>query len=99
MSVLDANADQTFGIFARIAFAFGTLLLLTYDRRLFWILGAILQVFVIMTYFNYASQRTPAYEVWGILIRLAQFIILITLAYLAFRLPPVQAHVSASGRG
>jgi hypothetical protein len=69
----------------------GTLLLLAFDRRVLWILGAILQVFVIYTYFNLASQRTPAYEVWGILIRIAQLMILIALVYLEVRLPLAQA--------
>jgi hypothetical protein len=61
--------------------------LLVYDRRTLWILGAILQVFVIFTYFDLASQRTPAFEAWGILLRIAQAIILIALVYLETRLP------------
>jgi hypothetical protein len=85
VSVLDANADQTFGIFAGVAYAFGALLLLAFDRRVVWTLGAILQVFVIFTYFNLASQRTPEFEVWGILIRIAQLLILVALLYLAAR--------------
>jgi hypothetical protein len=43
------------------------------------------------TYFNLAAQRTPAYEVWGILIRIAQLMILIALVYLEVRLPLAQA--------
>ena len=42
---------------------------------------------VIYTYFNLASQRTPAFEVWGILIRIAQVMILVALVYLEVRLP------------
>ena len=91
VSVLAPPADQTWGIAPGIAYALGTLLLLAFDRRVLWILGAILQVFVIYTYFNLASQRTPAYEVWGILIRIAQLIILIALVYLEVRLPLAQA--------
>lgn len=91
VSVLDAPADQTWGLIAGGAYAFGALLLLAFDRRVLWILGAILQVFVIYTYFNLASQRTPAYEVWGILIRIAQLMILIALVYLEVRLPLAQA--------
>jgi flagellar biosynthesis protein FliR len=90
VSVLDANADQSWAIFAGAAYAFGTLLLLAFDKRAFWILGALLQVFVILTYFSVASQRTPAYEVWGILIRIAQLMLLIALVYLVFRLPMAQ---------
>lgn len=87
VSVLDGHADQTWGLFAGAAYALGALLLLAFDRRVLWILGAILQVFVIYTYFNLASQRTPAYEVWGIVIRIAQMMILIALVCLEVRLP------------
>ena len=87
VSVLDAPADQSWGFVAGGAYALGAMLLLAYDRRVIVILGAILQVFVIYTYFNLASQRTPAYEVWGILIRIAQVMILIALVYLEARLP------------
>ena len=87
VSVLDTGTDQTFGIPAGIAYAFGAVLLFRYDRKAFWVLGAVLQVFVIRTYFSYAPERTPAFETWGILIRIAQVSILVALAYLAFRLP------------
>ena len=87
VSVLDISTDQSFGIPAGIAYAFGALLLFRFDLKAFWVLGAILQVFVIFTYFSYAPERTPAFETWGILIRIAQMLILMMLAYLAFRLP------------
>jgi hypothetical protein len=93
VSVLDGNADQSFGIFAGIAYMFGVVLLLMFDRRVFWFLGATLQVFVIFTYFNLATLRTPDFEVWGILIRIAQVMILVVLAYLATRMPSEQAVV------
>lgn len=98
VSVLDGNADQSWGLLPGAAYAFGVLLLLAFDRRIFWTAGAALQVLVIFTYFNLASQRTPAFEVWGILIRVAQVAILIALAYLAFRLPSAQASASRSNR-
>ena len=83
--VLDANADQIFGLFAGVAYALGALLLLAVDRGPLWILGAVLQVFVIYTYFNLASQRAPAFEIWGILLRVAQVLLLLALVYLAAR--------------
>jgi hypothetical protein len=85
LSVLDTSTDQIFGIFAGVAYGLGTILLIVFDRRVVWVLGAALQVFVIYTYFNLASQRSPAYEVWGMLIRVTQLVILIALAYLAVR--------------
>jgi hypothetical protein len=87
VSVLDTSADQFFGIPAGVAYAFGAALLFRVDRKSLWVLGAVLQVFVIGTYFSYAPERAPAFEAWGILIRIAQVLILIALGYLAFRLP------------
>lgn len=87
VTVLEAPADQTWTIAPAIAYALGAYLLVAYDRRLLWILGAVLQVFVIFTYLNYAPQRTPAFEVWGIVIRIAQLLILVALVYLEVRLP------------
>lgn len=85
--VLDGDGNQIFGLFASVAFAFGAGLLLATDRRILWTLGAILQVFVIVTYFNLASQRTPTFEVWGLLLRAIQLPLLAALAYLALRAP------------
>jgi hypothetical protein len=96
VSVLDANGDQTWALFAGVAYAIGALLLLAFDRRVVWVLGAALQILVIYTYFNLASYRSPAFEVWGIVIRLAQSMILIALAYLMFRLPLVRSPIPGS---
>ena len=91
VSVLDevtlASADQTFGLYAGIAYVLGALLLVAVNRRMIWTLGALLQIFVIFTYFDLASQRSPAFEIWGILLRIAQFILLVMLAYLAIHTP------------
>jgi len=85
ISVIDTPSDQIFGIFAGAGYALGVALLLRVKRRIVWILGALLQVFVIFTYFNLASERSPAYEVWGIALRVAQVLLLILLAFLAAR--------------
>lgn len=76
-----------FGAPAGAAFALGAILLLAFDRRLLWVLGAILQVGVIVMYFGVAPQRTPAFEVWGILIKVLQTGILAALVYLVIRVP------------
>jgi hypothetical protein len=81
----DPNTQMLFGIPAALAYTLGTILLLAFDRRLLWVLGAILQVLVIATYFGVADQRTPMFELWGILIRVAQLVLLAALAYLAIR--------------
>lgn len=88
VTVVDPGIGQAFGIYAGAAYVVGAVLLVSYERRLLWVLGAILQVFVIYTYFSLAPERTPAYEFWGILIRIAQVVILIALGYLAMQSPP-----------
>lgn len=87
LTVLDTPADQIFGLFAFCGYALGVFLLLAYDRRPIVILGAVFQVFVIYQYFNLASQRSPTYEVWGIVLRVIQAVLLLTLVYLEVRLP------------
>ena len=89
--VLDTPTDQIFGYFACAGYALGVFLLLRHDRRLVVILGALFQVFVIYQYFNVASQRAPAYEIWGIGLRVIQVVLLITLVYLEVRLPQARA--------
>ena len=76
-----------FGAPAGAAFALGALLLVAFDRRLLWVLGAILQVGVIVMYVAIADRRTPPFEVWGILIKLFQAAILAALVYLVARPP------------
>lgn len=87
VSVIDDPSAQIFGIFAGLAYGLGLILLLRFDRRSFWIVGALFQVFVIAMYFNMASQRTPAYEPWGISLRVIQLVLLIALIVLSLRQP------------
>jgi hypothetical protein len=79
-----APKDQAvFGAMAGSGYAIGVVLLLASERRVVWVLGALLQVFVIAMYFSVSPDRTPHYEVWGILLRIPQSLILITLVYLS----------------
>jgi hypothetical protein len=87
ITVLDTPADQVFGFPAALAYALGIALMIRFDRRIIWILGAVLQVFVVYMYFSLAGQRSPAYEIWGILLRVVQGVLLITLAFLSVRWP------------
>ena len=52
-----------------------------------WALGAVFQVFTISAYFGVAQDRTPAYETWGILLRVTQVLILVALVILLARWP------------
>lgn len=76
-----------FGIPAALAFLFGTIIMLASDRVLWWALGAIFQVFTIAAYFGVADDRTPAFEFWGIALRVVQGIILVALVVLISRYP------------
>lgn len=89
VDVVSAAAPSmfAFGAPAGAAFVLGAVLLLAFDRRSLWIAGAILQVAVIVMYIAIAPQRTPSYEVWGILIKVLQVVILAGLAYLIVRAP------------
>lgn len=90
VSVLDGpNPEQRWGLAAGAAYALGTLLLVALDRRFLWVLGAALQVFVIWAYFDVAPRRLPAFEIWGILLRVVQVALLGALVYLAARPSPV----------
>ncbi|HKI56347.1 MAG TPA: hypothetical protein VKB31_04285 [Trueperaceae bacterium] len=81
-----ASADVSlavFGAMAGAAFLLGAVLLWSLDNRLVWLAGAAFQVFAIVAYFDVAPQRTPAYEPWGISLKVAQAALLVLLAYLA----------------
>ncbi|HEX7172227.1 MAG TPA: hypothetical protein VF365_06425 [Candidatus Limnocylindria bacterium] len=74
-----------FGAMAGGAFLLGAVLLLATDRRWLWILGALLQLFVAVGYFTVAADRTPAFEVWGLTLRIIQVPLFAALVYLALR--------------
>jgi peptidoglycan/LPS O-acetylase OafA/YrhL len=71
-----------FGALAGLAYALGAVLLVSLDRRAAWIFGAAFQVFVIAAYFRVAENRDPPFEVWGILLKVLQVVILGALVYL-----------------
>jgi hypothetical protein len=83
----DEASMLAFGLPAAVAFALGAAFLMLTDLRLLWLLGAVLQVLVISMYFLVAPTRVPSFEVWGILIRVAQVTLLAALTYLAVTRP------------
>lgn len=76
-----------FGLPAALAFLFGAVVMLVSERLLLWVLGALFQVFTIAAYFGVADDRTPAFEFWGIALRVLQGIILVALVVLISRYP------------
>jgi len=79
----DPNVQLYFGLPAALAYAFGAGLLLVTDRRWLWVLGAVLQVMVIAMYLAVSTTREPAFEGWGITLRVLQALLLGALLYLA----------------
>lgn len=77
-----------FGAAAGSAFLLGAILLVAFDRRILWILGALLQLFVAWAYFSVAAERVPAFEVWGATLRLLQIPLFAALVWLAIRHAP-----------
>lgn len=83
----DAPSMLAFGAPAGAAFVVGAVLLAAVDRRILWVLGAVLQVLVIVMYIVVSAQRTPPFETWGILIKVLQAAILAALVYLVLDTP------------
>ncbi len=94
----DAPSLLAFGAPAGAAFVLGAVLLVALDRRILWVLGAVLQVLVIVVYIAVSAQRTPPFETWGILIKVLQAAILAALVYLVLDTPARGVSPSASGR-
>lgn len=91
VTVLDGPVTEVAG--AQLAFAapasgvyvIGVVLLLRYDDRRLWAIGLTLQLLVIGMYLSVASDRQPAYELWGVTIRVFQIGLLAILGRLALR--------------
>lgn len=94
VTVIAGPAEQVardqlgFALPAAGVYALGAFLLWRFDRRMLWIAGSILQVLVIAMYVMVAPQREPAFEVWGVTIRVFQFALLVATTYLAIRSSP-----------
>lgn len=92
VTVIEGTADEVatsqlaFATPAVVAYLLGAVLLARHDRRLVHVLGAMLQVLVIAAYLDVASDRVPAFEVWGVTIRVVQVLLLAVLVALALRL-------------
>jgi len=72
-----------FGALAGGAFLLGAVLLMRFDHRVLWWIGAAFQVFAIVTYFNVAPQRVPPFEIWGLSLKAAQLVLLALLLVLS----------------
>lgn len=86
VDVMDRDIT-VFGLVAGVGFCIIAAALLFWRRRFVWIVVAVLQVFTIAMYFRVGADRTPNYEVWGIVMRIPQALIFFATAYLALRRP------------
>jgi hypothetical protein len=103
LDVGGSEADRAFlwvfGGLAGGAFLLGTVLLVRFDRRWLWILGAVFQVFVYWAYVDVSKNRNPPFEMWGITLRIIQVPLLVALVYLAARPAPAgRAAIGGGGR-
>jgi hypothetical protein len=88
VTVIQPSDDQpVFGFIAAAAFAGSAMILLAVRRRIVWIALAAVQVFIAFTYFDLAAERVPAFEPWGIVLRILQIPLLAALGYLVVRTP------------
>ena len=90
-SVVVVTADQTGVVppmlLAGAVFAVLAAGLAVSNARWVPAVGAALQLVVLVGYVVIASERTPAYELWGVTTKALQVLLLIALAYLALRRP------------
>lgn len=69
---------------AGAAFALLAVLLVVIRNRTVLALGAAMSILTLVGYFVVAPNRTPSFETWGILIKVAQAALVLALGYLAF---------------
>jgi hypothetical protein len=81
--VVGDNSMVVFGASAGALFLLGAGLLFALDRQVLWIVGAALQLLVVWGYLAVAPDRTPAFEAWGISLRILQIPLFASLVYLA----------------
>ena len=75
-------------LIAGAVFALLAALLVLSATRLVPLAGAALQVLVLAGYILISSERTPAYEAWGITVKALQVLLLIAFVYLALQHRP-----------
>lgn len=74
-----------FGMLAGGMYALVAALILLVDSRVAYALLAVLDLGVIIGYFAMASIRDPSFELWGLLVKAAQAVVLGALIYLVMQ--------------
>lgn len=83
-----------FGVGAASIFGVGAILLATLDHRVLWAVGGAVQLGIGAMYVAVSTDRTPAFEAWGLGLRALQIPLLVVLVLLAVR--PTRATVPHS---
>jgi hypothetical protein len=102
--VVDVVIDQEPGaipplLVAAALFALLAVLLARSTRRGIWVAGAVLQVLVLAGYLAVSADRTPAFEVWGVTLKVLQALLLVALVFLGLqRTPRVDAEATQDAR-
>ena len=102
LDILDIGGTTTgqatdsfgFGLSAGTVFLLTAGLLVFTDRRWIWVAATIFQLLVYVTYVGASAIREPAFETWGITLRIVQLPLLMALIYLSVRAPHVAARAS-----
>lgn len=96
--VVENPADQaSFGLMAATGYAVATLALIAIRRRWLYLTGAAMQALVMWMYFTLAAERTPAFEFWGVFLRVPQTILLAALVLLALAWHPATRRLPRTG--
>jgi hypothetical protein len=74
-----------FGAMMVGVFAVTAALLMRFRSPVLWVAVAVLQLIVLVGYAAFAGYRIPAFEPWGLLIKLDQAILLVASLYLVIR--------------
>jgi len=75
----------TFGFSAGLAFLVLATLLVSTDRRWLWAAATVVLTLVFVIYLGVSAIREPAFEVWGMTLRLIQIPLMAAVLYLAIK--------------
>jgi hypothetical protein len=91
LTIGDARSGENdllaFGLTAGIAFVLVALVVAFAKSRWLLSLAGLFDVVVLVGYFAFAEMREPAFELWGLFVKLCQMIVLAAIAYVLVRWP------------
>lgn len=79
------NDLSSFGAMMAALSVVGAVVVWRFHGRLAWATVAVFQVIPLVGYVAFAGLREPPFELWGLLIKVAQAVVLAAMAYLLVR--------------